>query len=166
MNFNVNYEHSSLRIVKTVYSIYDLNQYVKQGHVVLIEDMHPKPDLYVKSKIYRNVENGEYRVAPSRNYVRQYGETVDLEKQVWEEIREIMTYARPRTLTHDWAAYVLPLDTDINEELYIEDLIEDVLVTEFWREKIYAEDGIARWDGSRLVFKRELFDSRECVIVG
>jgi hypothetical protein len=60
----------------------------------------------------------------------------------------------------------LPLGVQEAEELYIEDLIEDALVTEFWGEKTYAVDGIAVWDGTQLNFKRELFDEWQCLIVG
>ena len=78
----------------------------------------------------------------------------------------VKIYARKRSLNFDWAAYVLPLDPLEGETFYVEDLIEDILVSEFWGEKIYAVDGVANWDGRGLGFRRDLYDSNECMIVG
>ena len=78
----------------------------------------------------------------------------------------VKIYARKRSLNFDWAAYVLPLDPREGETFYVEDLIEDILVSEFWGEKIYSVDGIANWDGKGLEFRRDLYDSSECMVVG
>lgn len=166
MEFNVSYDHSSLRKVRTVFSLNEVNGYASAGHGVLFERMEANPDLYSQMCIFRNKETGKFVQAESRRFMRQYGEWYEYPEDHWDEILSVKEYARPRTLLHDWAAYVLPSDPQIGEEFYVEDLIEDVLVTEFWSNKIFAVDGIARWDGAGLEFKRELFDSSQCVIVG
>ena len=104
--------------------------------------------------------------AESRHFPVQYGGWEELTEDNWEQILPVKTYARKRSLNFDWAAYVLPLDPCVGETFYVEDLIEDILVSEFWGEKIYAVDGIANWDGKVLEFRRELYDSSECMVVG
>lgn len=166
MDFNVNYHHHDLRRVETVFSLRKLNKYWAAGHVTLLEKIRLKEELFTKGYIFRDRETGEYIEAESRIYGTRLEGVVELPEEDFEEICSVKRYARRRSLTADWAAYILPLGVQEGEELYIKNLIEDVLVSEFWGEKIYAVDGIAVWDGARLNFKRELFDENECLIVG
>ena len=166
MDFNVNYPCRNLRGVKTVFSLDDVNEYASKGHVVLFEKIKLNNKLYSTGFIFRDRETGEYTQAESRHFPLQYRGWASLPEEEFEEICPVRSYARKRSLSIDWAAYILPIDPQKGEELYVEDLIEEVLVTEFWSSKIYAVDGVAVWDGTALNFKRELFDSRKCHIVG
>lgn len=122
--------------------------------------------LYSNGFIFKNRNTGQCQFAESREFVVQYGRTVHLPEDEWEIVIPAKHYARERSLHFDWAAYVIPLKPEENELFYIEDLIEDILVSEFWSSKIYAVDGIANWNGHDLDFRRELYDSSECMIVG
>lgn len=166
MDFNVNYHHQDLRRVETVFSLRKLNKYQAKGHVTLVEKIRLNEDLFARGYIFRDRGNGEYIQAESRSYGTRLEGYIQLPEEDFEEVCSVDRYARRRSLTADWAAYILPLDVQEGEELYVENLIEDVLVTEFWGEKIYAVDGIAVWDGAKLNFKRELFDEEQCLIVG
>lgn len=166
MNFRVTYNKAELRRVTTSFSLDEVNDAIKTGHTVLFENIKLNEKLFTHSYIFRDKENRLVTYGYSREYPRQYSEWVELPESEWDELLKVKEYARKRSLNHDWAAYILPLDPLQGEELYIEDLIEDVLVTEFWYRKIYAIDGIAVWNGKELDFKRELFDSSECRLVG
>jgi len=166
MDFRVNYARRNLRVVKTVFSLEDVNDYAAKGHMILFEKIKLNKKLYTSGFIFRDRKTGEYTKAASRRFPLQYTGWASFPEEDYEEICPVTRYARERSLTLDWAAYVLPLEPNEGEEFYIEDLIEDVLVTKFWSSKIYAVDGVAVWDGTALNFKRELFDSRECQIVG
>ncbi len=168
MEFNVRFDRASVapRLIETVFELDEVNAHISNGRVVLFEPIQLNERLYRKGFIFKNYTNGHCRFAESRHFPIQYGGWEELTEDNWEQILPVKIYARKRTLNYDWAAYVLPLDSHVGELFYVEDLIEDILVSEFWGEKIYAVDGIAIWDGKGLEFRRELYDSSECMIIG
>lgn len=168
MEFNVRYDPKSMppRIVKTVYELNEANEYISKGHAVLFERIDLNSTLYSDGFIFKNRNTGQCQFGESREYVAQYGRTVHLSEDEWEIVIPVKHYARKRSLNFDWAAYVIPLEPEEGELFYIEDLIEDILVSEFWSSKIYAVDGIAKWNGHDLDFRRDLYDSSECMIIG
>ena len=166
MEFNVNYDKSSLKIVKTVYSTDEMNEYVKLGHTVIPKLIKPADDLYSQSHLFSNKLTGEYESASSREEFIQYSGVRILPEESWDKVFTVKNYSRKRSLICNWGAYILPLNTVNDEILYIEDLIEDIKVSEFWGAIIYAVDGVARWTGESLELDMSLFDSSECRIVG
>ena len=168
MEFNVRFDRASVapRLIETIFELDEVNAHISNGRVVLFELIELNERLYREGFIFKNYTNGHCRFAESRRFPVQYGRWEELTEDNWEQILPVKIYARKRSLNFDWAAYVLPLDPREGETFYVEDLIEDILVSEFWGEKIYAVDGIAIWDGKGLEFYRELYDSSECMIVG
>ena len=168
MEFNVRFDRTSVvpRLIETVFELDEVNSHVSNGRVVLFEPIQLNERLYREGFIFKNYTNGHCRFAESRHFPIQYSGWEELTEDNWEQILPVKIYARKRTLNYDWAAYVLPLDSHVGELFYVEDLIEDILVSEFWGEKIYAVDGIANWDGKGLEFRRDLYDSSECMVVG
>lgn len=168
MEFNVRFNQASgaLRHIETIFELDEVNAHISKGRVVLFERIQLNERMYHEGFIFKNYMNGHCRFAESRRFTVQYGGWMELTEDNWEQILPVKIYARNRSLNFDWAAYVLPLDPHVGETFYIEDLIEDVLVSEFWGQKIYAVDGIAKWNGIGLEFRRDLYDSSECMIVG
>jgi hypothetical protein len=168
MEFNVRFDRASVapRLIETIFELDEVNAHISNGRVVLFEPIQLNERLYREGFIFKNYTNGHCRFAESRRFPVQYGRWEELTEDNWEQILPVKIYARKRSLNFDWAAYVLPLHPQAGETFYIEDLVEDILVNEFWGEKIYAVDGIANWDGKVLEFRRELYDSSECMIVG
>jgi hypothetical protein len=168
MEFNVRLDRASVapRHIETIFELDDVNTHISNGRVVLFQRIQLNERMYHEGFIFKNYINGQCRFAESRRFPIQYGGWEELAEDNWEQIMPVKIYARKRSLNLDWAAYVLPLDPHEGETFYVEDLIEDILVSEFWGEKIYAVDGIANWDGKVLEFRRELYDSSECMIVG
>ena len=168
MEFNVRFNQASgaLRHIETIFELDEVNAHISKGRVVLFERIQLNERMYHEGFIFKNYMNGHCRFAESRRFTVQYGGWMELTEDNWEQILPVKIYARDRSLNFDWAAYVLPLDPHVGETFYIEDLIEDVLVSEFWGQKIYAVDGIAKWNGIGLEFRRDLYDSSECMVVG
>ena len=168
MEFNVRYDRTYMppRIVKTVYELNEANDYLSKGHTVLFERIDLNSALYSNGFIFKNRSSGQCQIAESREFYVQYGRTIHLSEDEWELVIPVKHYARERSLNIDWAAYVIPLEPKEGELFYVEDLIEDILVSEFWSSKIYAVDGVAKWNGHELEFRRDLYDSSECMIVG
>jgi hypothetical protein len=168
MEFNVRFDRASVasRHIETIFELDEVNTHISNGRVVLFEPIQLNEQLYREGFIFKNYINGHCRFAESRHFPVQYGGWEELAEDTWEQIMPVKIYARKRSLSFDWAAYVLPLDPLEGETFYVEDLIEDILVSEFWGEKIYAVDGVANWDGRGLRFRRDLYDSSECMIVG
>ena len=138
MEFKVRFDRPSIapRLIKTIFEIEEANAYISNGRVVLFESTKLNKRLYREGFIFKNYTNGDCRFAESRHFPIRYGGWEELTEDVWEKILPVKIYARKRTLNFDWAAYVLPLDPHIGETFYVEDLIEDVLISEFWGEKI------------------------------
>jgi hypothetical protein len=168
VEFNVRFNQASgaLRPIETIFELEEVNAHISNGRVVLFELIELNERLYREGFIFKSYMNGHCRFAESRLCPVQHGGWEELTEDNWEQILPVKIYARKRSLNFNWAAYVLPLDPREGETFYVEDLIEDILVSEFWGEKIYAVDGIAIWDGKGLEFHRELYDSSECMIVG
>lgn len=168
MEFNVRFDRSYMppRTVKTVFALDEVNEFISQGHLVLFEKVKPNKKLYSKGFIFQSAKDSRCIFAPSRHFPVQHSGWETLSEDEWNEVMPITEYARERSLNYTWAAYVMPLAPEVGETFYVEDLIEDILVSEFWGSKIYAVDGIATWNGSALKFRRELYDSGECMIVG
>ena len=168
MEFNVNFDRSynAPRIVKTVFDLEEANTYISEGRIVLFKSVKTNRKLYSKGYLFKHRQTGQCRIEQARQFPIQYAGWEELSEDEWEQILPVKDYARARTLEHDWAGYVLPLEPRLGEIFYIEDLIEDIFVSEFWGSKIYAVDGIASWNGSELKLRRDLYRSSECYIVG
>ena len=174
MKYHVRYRKKNLRIVETVYSIESANEFIEKGNIVIFETMKANEELYSDTYIYKNVKTGHFLEAPSRKYFKYQRRgflagkkvCIELPESEFEEVSKVSTYARKRTLELKCAAYVLPNNISIGETVYVKDLIEDIILSEFLGSKIYAEDGIAVWDGKQLQFKKELYDSSRFYRVG
>jgi hypothetical protein len=166
VDFKVKYDISKIRHVKTVFTLQELNNASDDGHKVIIRKTKKNKELYQHEVIFQNVSTGEFVSGPSRNFYRQYGESIILDEADWKQIAKTKRYTRKQTLLNDWAAYLLPKNVEVGEELYVENIIEDIYVSEFWGSKIFAVDGVAVWIGTTLQFKRELYKDNELFLVG
>lgn len=164
MEFNVPHD-SNLRIIKTVDGIDELNRAIALGHQVEIHEVKPIKDLFYRSLILKNRESGHLIQVKDRHFYARNG-LVEYSHEEWETVCESKEYIRARTCEYGYRGYVLPLDVQIDEKLFVEDLIQDIYVGSFWDTPIYAADGVATWDGERLIFDEELWDEGQCQYVG
>lgn len=134
MEFNVRFDRAAAapRPIETIFELDEANAHISNGRVVVFELIELNERLYREGFIFKSYLNGHCRFAESRRFRIQYGGWEELAEDNWEQILPIKIYARKRSLNFDWAAYVLPLDPHVGETFYVEDLIEDILVSEFW----------------------------------
>ena len=153
-----------LRVVETIYDVDGLNAATQKGLRSLILTVSKNPDLRLRSLLIQNKATGELKNVSSRHIDRQYDlpPLIYSEKE-WELLLEINDYARVRKSEQNWGAYILPEKIQIDERVYIADLIEDVVATAFWGSVYYAVDGIAVWNGTDLILDHDEYNSLHMV---
>lgn len=147
----------NLREIKTISSTIELNDAQKGGDRVIIRKYKQNPQLLHKALLLQNIKTGEVVEAPSRNYIRQYAEHVSLPESEWQLVFEFSSYSRENPPSREWAAYIVPKDTEIGERVFIRNLIEDLVACEFWNYKYAAESAVATWDGNDLVIDHDSY---------
>jgi len=177
---------NNLRSIKTIYCVDELNKYILAGRIIILRDIKKNKSLISKRLLLRNYTNGTLEEVPSREFHVRHEEVPSREfdaqyedgmlsfpEKHWELIKEYEVYFRDRKFTYDddddddmegpsrpWAAYVLPENVKTGERLYIEDIIEDILIEEFWYTKIPATDGECVWDGGEIQIDLKLYDEQ------
>ncbi|MDC0135436.1 hypothetical protein OAI26_02015 [Sulfitobacter sp.] len=136
--------------IETTYSVERLNQAQEQGERFLITERKPNPELQIKKLLLRNRNTGAFEHASSRNVFAQYGKIIKYPPEEWDVVREVSVYGRNTGQSQDWGAYIVPEDIVSGQQVYIADLIEDVVVSRFWEQAWYATDAVAIWTGDRL----------------
>ena len=159
---------NNLRSIKTIYCVDELNEYILAGRIIILRDIEKNESLISNRMLLRSYKDGTLEEVPSREFYAQYDKTMSFPEKDWELIKEYEIYSRERKITYDdgddmegpsspWAAYVLPENVKTGERLYIEDIIEDILIEEFWYTKIPATDGECIWDGGEIQIDLTLY---------
>jgi hypothetical protein len=165
---------NNLRSIKTIYCVDELNEYILAGRIIILRDIEKNESLISNRMLLRSYKDGTLEEVPSREFHAQYVRFMSFPEKDWELIKEYEVYFRERNITNDdgddvegtcrpWAAYVLPEKVEIGERLYIEDIIEDILIEEFWDIKIAATDGECIWDGGEIQIDLELYDKQTMI---
>ena len=84
-------------------------------------------------------------------------------KLKWKLVREETEYGRTRDHTQNWGAYIIPKGLEIDEVVYIPDLIEDVVATSFQNKVWPAGDAIATWDGEKQNSRKDGYDKFQMI---
>ena len=155
-----------LPIVKTVYDIHLLNEYTAKGHRSVIVPVVKNSALEQTFCIFKNKVNGSLEEAPGRTFYVQYGRIVEYLEEDWDLVFSGHYYVRERSVNRTWAGYVLPIGIQPDTRVYIEDIIEDVKVGEFWHAIHYAEDAIGQWNGERIELDFDVFTDRYTPLIG
>jgi hypothetical protein len=128
------------RRIATARTKKQLTEALRQGLRPLVLPIVPNPELRTKFRVLQNratgevVSVGDYRAGP-------HGPE-------WEEVIP-WTYRYPYSWPLPYAAYLLPPDLAVGEEVLLEDLIED-LVGASWNQgdRYRLESCRARWTGT------------------
>lgn len=147
----------NLPVVKTCYSIYELNEAVKNGHQTCILKIAENDNLRLQGILLRNKTSGEYTLVKERRMYVQYGRIKEYSFEDWETVQEVTGYARTRPPHEGWGAYILPLGVKPGDRLYIEHLLEDLVAFEFWYSVGAAIDGEGVWNGSTIEIDETLY---------
>jgi len=148
---------NSLREVKTLFNLDEINEAHEDGNIILLKERVPHPSMWIDTYVFRNRKTGKYESETGRGYIQQYtcDYVLNYSYEDWEEV--LWTKCYIRNVDYQYGAYVIPGDVKVNEKLYVENLIEDIYLGDFWGGRYYSEDGDARWNGKDLVhFERIL----------
>lgn len=148
----------SLRVVKTVDCQDALNEARENGHITIVRRLERNPKLYSSCLLLQNYKDGRYAEVPSRTVYRQYAqEKLEYPESEWKCLHRYDYYHRSRRANKSWAAYVIPKGPVAGERFYIQDVIEDIFIQEFWYSLISADDGEAVWNGTDLEIDESLY---------
>jgi len=155
----------SIPIVKTLYNLNEINTHIKNGRTVLFRKIKKNNSLYTQRYVFRNRADGTLADSKGRIECAQYGRVTHYTEDEWEELFTYRFYHQydPEMGAKAYAAYLLPEGISAGERVYIEDLIEHIMATEFWW-PVAAADAFAVWNGKNLIIDETPF--RSVLMVG
>jgi hypothetical protein len=135
-----------IRVIKTARDKDEINLAAKNGFKPLIKKINPSPDIRAKYCVFQNKKTGEievsgdYRIGFHSNHNDDFELVID-----W-------TFFYPYNFKSPFAAYLIPSDIKIGETVFIEDLIEDIVGSNWSQGDNYRLDSCeAVWNGVDLV---------------
>ncbi len=125
------------RIVKTARTLEEINEAARKGFRPLVKAVQPGKDIHHMVAVFQDPETGEIELSGD---VRSGGRG--------ERVIDYTLYY-PYHFQNPFAAYLLPRDLAVGEEVWLDDLIEDVVAV--WGNQGYQprlEAGPAVWNGA------------------
>lgn len=106
------------RVVKTARTVEDINAAARQGLRPLVKPVRPGKDIHYMVAVFQDPQTGEIELSgdvreDSRGYKK--GKVIDY------------TLYYPYHFPNPFAAYLVPRDLAVGEEVWLEDLIEDLV---------------------------------------
>lgn len=120
---NKNTNSKNLRVIKTVRNIKDINDGVKKGFKPLMKSVVPSNKIQKKYAVLQSKITGEIQI------IGDYRADPYFFNESSDEFEKVIdwSYYYPHSFESPYAAYLLPPDLKINERVFLEDLIEDVV---------------------------------------
>lgn len=110
---------NNLRVIKTARSLRKINEAARNGYKPLLKKVEQSRDIKSKFAIWQNQKTREIKL--SEDYRAEYSFEDDMIKVIdW-------TFYYPKPFKNPFAAYLIPLDIAIEERVFLEDLIEDIV---------------------------------------
>ncbi len=149
---NTNQPQNNLRVIKTARSIEQINEAIAQGFTAIIKPVVPSPEIKSKFAIIREKATGIVQVISdyrSRGY-----DIIPDEDSPFETLIPF-TYYYPHHFESPYAAYLIPKDITVDETVWVEDVIEDIVGNRWNQGDTYRlKSGEAIWDGSALTLNQ------------
>ena len=122
-----------------------INQAAKAGLRPLVKPVKPSAEIRSKFSVWQNrltgeiVVLGDYRMHPRL--------------EVWQQVID-WTFYYPHAFPEPFAAYLIPPDIGVGEQVYVEDLIEDFIGAS-WNQgcKYRLKSCTAVWNGTDLTIE-------------
>lgn len=113
----------NLRVIKTARNIKDINDGAKKGFKPLMKSVVPSKEIRTKYAVLQSKITGEIKI------IGDYRADPYLFDKTNDEFEKVIdwSYYYPYSFESPYAAYLLPPDLKINERVFLEDLIEDVV---------------------------------------
>lgn len=143
--------------IKTARSLQEINQAVRDGYRVLIQELVPHKSIQSFKVIARNIQTGFYEEVYDRRFISSSGK--------YDDINLVEFY--PYKFPNPFAAYIIPQDLKPNVMVWLEDLIEDIPgnkrpqgVTK------RVESAPALWTGEKMEINMDYINRHRSVILG
>lgn len=139
--------HNNLRTIETARSFEAINKAAKKGYWPLIKPVVPSPDIKTKFAVYQNPTSGLIKVLSDFRSVTDTKGFIEVIS---------FTYYYPHNFESPYAAYLIPFDIKVDEHVWLNDLIEDV-VKSIWNQgdSFRLASCEAVWDGKDLILQAE-----------
>lgn len=152
---------NGLRVIKTAKTIEEINKASNEGFWPLIRKVIPSEEIKHKMCMIQNSETGEVEVIADRRTAigKQYG-------QDWKVVLPFFSYY-PHIFPNPYAAYLIPADIIVDEKVYIEEVIEDI-VSASWQDNTFRlKSAEAVWDGQDLkIIEGQAFEQGVRIVRG
>ena len=144
-----------LRVIKTARDIDAINEAVESGYQPLMKKVEPSKEIRSKYAIFKNKKTGEIiLLGDLRDDFRRvdfpYKRAYEMEGISLTDFKVLIdwTYYYPYSFKSPFAAYLVPNDIKVGEEVYLEDLIEDHIGKSHSQGNNYRlESCVAIWNG-------------------
>jgi hypothetical protein len=142
-NNRTNSKKRKLRVIRTARTEKAINSAARSGFLPLLKRVQPSPEIKSKFAVRQNRKTGEIELVSD---YRGGGESDD-----WELVLGFDFYY-PHAWPNPFAAYLLPPDLKVNEDVILNDLIEDVVGSQWNQGDTYRLKSCkARWTGNDFV---------------
>jgi len=135
---------NGLRIIETARSFYkiDINNFIDDGYTVLVKKLEPLPSLFNRVHIFQHKQTKNIKILGTDGR-----EWIKFNRSEHELLEEIRYY--PYKFEHPYAAYLIPPDIQLNEKVFVADLIEDYIGIRHWgNHRLQSCEAI--WNGKEL----------------
>ena len=131
-----NLSRGNRRVIKTARTLEGINQAARQGYWPLVKAVNPSEHIYSTFGVFQNSKTGQIELS------------ADLRLEL--QGKKVIDYARhyPYSFPSPFAAYLIPKDLGKGEEVWLEDLIEDIVATQHAQHRLRLADAPAIWNGS------------------
>ena len=126
------------RIIKTARTEDEINEAARHGLRPLVQPVKPGTDIHACVAVFQNPETGEIQTTGDGRWPPKGNRVMDF------------TSYYPYHFPNPFAAYLLPKDLAVGEEVWLEDLIEDVVAA--WGNQGYnprLPAAAAVWNGTK-----------------
>lgn len=143
------YTDAGLRIIYTARSLQAINRAVKLGFWPLVKPVNMSPPYANTYTVYQHYKTGNVKLSHDP---RQ-------EMKLWGEWRKVADFGgqNPVRFRNPYAAYLIPSDLEVDQRVWLEDLIEDLpAVLGVVQERLSSAEAI--WNGQDFEVLPELPD--------
>ena len=152
----------NLRVVKTVRNLNKLTSEISKSNHIIFQRITRNPSFETERMLLRSLADLTIVDVPSRSFHRRDG-WYEYSEEEWELVHTFKSYSGNNS-DDGWDSYIVPIDAQIGERFYVEDVIEDIVAETFWGTAIPAQDGEAIWNGIMLKIDYTLYN--ETFMVG
>lgn len=151
---------NKLPVVLTVYKSQHVNIYREKGHKSYVVPIRNWWILRGSELLLENRKTGELIETRGR-VVRYFSRLGFITERYpikdWKLIKKTAINPRwNRKPNRGWGAYILPLDVQKGDQVYVADLIENIRPITY--RKRYADDGEGVWDGKKILIDMESYN--------